>query len=121
VLKITPIEKSTPPEADPLAARLYAMLPCIRITDLLSEVAVWTLFTDWRDGCRPARFDGEPPGRRAQSRPDAHGGSLHDRQPREARLGGRLAHSMPWRCGVSSTTRSASRWRRYSAADLRRP
>jgi hypothetical protein len=46
VLKITPIEKSTPPEAEPLAARLYAMLPRIRITDLLSEVAQWTLFTD---------------------------------------------------------------------------
>jgi TnpA family transposase len=46
VLKITPIEKSTPPEAEVLAARLYAMLPRIRITDLLSEVARWTLFTD---------------------------------------------------------------------------
>jgi len=29
VLKITPIEKSTPPEAEALAARLYAMLPRI--------------------------------------------------------------------------------------------
>jgi TnpA family transposase len=46
VLKITPIEKSTPPEAEVLAARLYAMLPRIRITDLLSEVARWTQFTD---------------------------------------------------------------------------
>ena len=46
VLKIAPIEKSTPPEAAALAARLYAMLPRIRITDLLSEVARWTLFTD---------------------------------------------------------------------------
>jgi hypothetical protein len=46
VLKITPIEKSTPPEAETLAARLYAMLPRIRITDLLAEVARWTLFTD---------------------------------------------------------------------------
>jgi TnpA family transposase len=46
VLKIAPIEKSTPPEAEVLAARLYAMLPRIRITDLLSEVARWTLFTD---------------------------------------------------------------------------
>jgi TnpA family transposase len=46
VLKITPIEKSTPPEAEALAARLYAM-PRIRITDLLSEVARWTLFTEW--------------------------------------------------------------------------
>jgi len=39
VLKITPIEKSTSPEAEALAARLYAMLPRIRVTDLLSEVA----------------------------------------------------------------------------------
>ena len=46
VLKIAPIEKSTPPEAEALAARLYAMLPRIRITDLLSEVARWTLFTN---------------------------------------------------------------------------
>src|ERR1700676_4732287 len=46
VLKITPIEKSTPPEAEALAARLYAMLPRIRITDLLAEVATWTLFPD---------------------------------------------------------------------------
>ena len=46
VLKITPIEKSTPPEAESLATRLYAMLPRIRITDLLAEVADWTLFPD---------------------------------------------------------------------------
>ena len=46
VLKISPIEKSTPPEAEALAARLYAMLPRIRITDLLAEVATWTLFPD---------------------------------------------------------------------------
>jgi hypothetical protein len=32
VLKITPIEKSTPPEADALAALLYAMLPRIRVS-----------------------------------------------------------------------------------------
>jgi TnpA family transposase len=46
VLKIAPIEKSTPPEAEALAARLYAMLPRVRITDLLTEVAGWTLFPD---------------------------------------------------------------------------
>jgi TnpA family transposase len=46
VLKITPIEKSTPPEAEALAERLYAMLPRIRVTDLLAEVARWTLFPD---------------------------------------------------------------------------
>ena len=46
MLKIAPIEKSTPLEAEALAARLYAMLPRVRVTDLLSEVARWTLFTD---------------------------------------------------------------------------
>ena len=46
VLKISPIEKSTPPEAEALAARLYAMLPRIRITDLLAEVARWTQFPE---------------------------------------------------------------------------
>jgi len=46
VLKISPIEKSTPPEAKALTERLYAMLPRIRITDLLAEVARWTLFSD---------------------------------------------------------------------------
>jgi hypothetical protein len=66
-----------------------------------------------RDGCRPARPDGGPPGRRAQSRPDAHGGSLHDRQPRTARLGGRLAHTRrDLRPGAAASRRlpSASRW-----------
>ena len=46
VLKIAPIEKSTPPEAEVLAARLYAVLPRIRVTDLLAEVAGWTLLPD---------------------------------------------------------------------------
>ena len=45
-LKITPIEKTTPPEAEALAERLYAMLPRIRITDLLAEVAGWTQLSD---------------------------------------------------------------------------
>ncbi len=46
VLKIAPVEKSTPLEAERLADRLYAMLPRIRITDLLSDVAGWTQFPD---------------------------------------------------------------------------
>jgi Domain of unknown function (DUF4158) len=46
VLKISPIVRSTPPQAETLTARLYAMLPRIRITDLLAEVAEWTLFPD---------------------------------------------------------------------------
>jgi TnpA family transposase len=46
VLKITPISKTTPPEAEALAERLYAMLPRIRVTDLLTEVAGWTRFPE---------------------------------------------------------------------------
>ena len=46
VLKIAAIEKATPLEAEVLAERLYAMLPRIRITDLLAEVARWTGFAD---------------------------------------------------------------------------
>lgn len=45
-LKVAPVERSTPPEAEALAARLYAMLPRVRVTDLLAEVARWTLFPD---------------------------------------------------------------------------
>ena len=94
VLKITPIEKSTRPEAEAMAARLYAMLPRIRITDLFSEVARWTLFTDCFTHLRSGETVADPRvlmaslRRRAQSRPDAHGRGLHDRQPRQARLGG---------------------------------
>jgi hypothetical protein len=43
VLKITLIEKSTPPDAEALAARLYAMLPRIRITDLPNCGLCWSL------------------------------------------------------------------------------
>ena len=99
VLKIAPIEKSTPPEAEALTARLYAMLPRVRITDLLSEVARWTMFPDCFTHLRTGeiaadqpRPDGRPARRRAQSRPDAHGRSMHGRQPRPARLDRRLAH-----------------------------
>ena len=46
MLKVASIEKATPPEAETLAEQLYAMLPRIRITDLLAEVARWTKFLD---------------------------------------------------------------------------
>ena len=42
--------QSTPPEAEALAMRLYSLLPRVRVTDLLAEVARWTLF--------PAYFTG---------------------------------------------------------------
>jgi len=57
-LKITPIAKSTPPEA--LAARLSTMLPRVRITDLLSEVARWTLFPDCFTHLRTGETAGNP-------------------------------------------------------------
>ena len=60
VLKITPITKSTPPEAEALAARLYAMLPRVRITDLLSEAARWTLFPDCFTHLRTGETAGNP-------------------------------------------------------------
>ena len=99
VLKITPIEKSTPPEAEALAARLYAMLPRIRITDLLAEVAGWTSLPELlhpsahrRDRGRQPHPDGRAARRRAQSRPDPHGRGVQHRQPRPARLDIGLAH-----------------------------
>jgi TnpA family transposase len=54
VLKVTSTEKITLPEAEVLAERLYAMLPRVRITDLLTEIAGWTglldCFTHLRTG-----------------------------------------------------------------------
>ncbi|MEN2256205.1 Tn3 family transposase, partial [Enterococcus faecium] len=35
-----------PDEAEELKARLYGLLPRIRITDLLAEVSAWTGFAD---------------------------------------------------------------------------
>ena len=60
VLKIAPVERSTPPEAELLADRLYAMLPRIRITDLLSEVARWTLFPNCFTHLRTGEVTAEP-------------------------------------------------------------
>jgi len=45
-LKITPLDAVTPEAAERLADRLYGLLPKVRITDLLSEVAAWTGFGD---------------------------------------------------------------------------
>lgn len=53
-LKITPPQAATPNEVDRLADRIYALLPRVRITDLLEEVAGWTgaaeCFTHLRTG-----------------------------------------------------------------------
>lgn len=45
VLKITPLKAITPEDAEVLAARLYRMLPNVRITSLLAEVDRWTGFS----------------------------------------------------------------------------
>ena len=55
VLKITPIAKTTPPQAEVLAGRLYAMLPRIRVTDLLTEVAAGHGLRSASPTCAPAR------------------------------------------------------------------
>jgi hypothetical protein len=97
-LKITPIEKSTPPEAETLAARLYAMLPRIRVTDLLAEAARWTRFSDCFTHLRTGEIAADSrvlmaaAGRGTQSRPDLHGRGVQYCQPWPTRLDVQLAH-----------------------------
>jgi TnpA family transposase len=45
VLKITPLTNLVPPEAEVLMRQAYALLPRVKITDLLVEVDAWTDFT----------------------------------------------------------------------------
>jgi TnpA family transposase len=45
VLKIAPLDNQEPEEAESLTRRAYAILPRIKITDLLVEVDEWTAFT----------------------------------------------------------------------------
>lgn len=53
-LKISPLQAATPEDAERLADRINALLPRVRITDLLDEVAEWTgaadCFTHLRTG-----------------------------------------------------------------------
>ncbi|MGF7176663.1 Tn3 family transposase [Azospirillum doebereinerae] len=53
-LKISPLQAATPEDAERLADQVYALLPRVRITDLLDEVAEWTgaadCFTHLRTG-----------------------------------------------------------------------
>jgi TnpA family transposase len=45
VLKVTPLTNLVPPEADALMRQAYALLPRVKVTDLLVEVDGWTDFT----------------------------------------------------------------------------
>src|SRR5271163_62752 len=119
VLKIAPLEKSTPPEAEALAARLYAMLPSIRITDLLSEVARWTLFTDCFTHLRSGETVADP--RILMAGLLADGLNLGLTRMAEActiaslgqpgsPIGIFVTKLMPSPCGASSIISSASRW-----------
>ena len=44
-LKITPLDNAVPEEADALMRQAYALLPHLKITELLLEVESWTGFT----------------------------------------------------------------------------
>lgn len=45
-LTISPLRRAVPDEVESLKARLYALLPRVRITELLAEVAAWTGFAE---------------------------------------------------------------------------
>ena len=45
-LTISPLRRAVPDEADDLKAKLYGLLPRVRITELLAEVSAWTGFAD---------------------------------------------------------------------------
>ena len=107
-LKISPLQATTPEAAEHLAARISALMPRVRITELLAEVSRWTgladCFTHLRTGL-PAEdpridFNGRA-GRRHQPRSHAHGGGLRHRQLSPARLDGRVApHRRELRSGA---------------------
>jgi TnpA family transposase len=46
VLKVTPLTSAVPEDAEALIRQAYALLPRVKVTDLLLEVDRWTSFTD---------------------------------------------------------------------------
>ena len=125
VLKIAAIEKATPPEAEALAERLYAMLPRIRITDLLAEVARWTGFADCFTHLRSGEIAAN--NRVLMAGLLADGLNLGLTRMAEAcsiaslanspglRTGTSATRPMPWHSDAWSTSSSASRSRCISA------
>ena len=109
-LKITPYDPLTPPAGERLDRTIDALMPRIRITDLLWDVHAFTgfldAFTDLRSG-RVPRQSGRAPRldsrRRHQPGTGAHGASVERREPCTAVVGQRLVSAvrnlrqMPWR------------------------
>jgi hypothetical protein len=46
ILKVTPLANAVPEESEALMRQVYALLPHVKVTDLLLEVDRWTRFTD---------------------------------------------------------------------------
>ena len=46
ILKVMPLANAVPEEAEALMRQAYALLPHVKVTDLLLEVDRWTRFTD---------------------------------------------------------------------------
>jgi TnpA family transposase len=70
-LRITPISNTTPPDAKALAERLYGLLPRIRVTELLHEVARETGFLSAFTNLRTGRTSDN------ESGPRRHPGGCH--------------------------------------------
>ena len=60
-LSISPIRREQQDDARTLSSRLYSLMPCIRITDLLAEVNGWTNFADCFTHFRTGEAAAEPP------------------------------------------------------------